>query len=167
MPQLKGSCHCGAVSFSVFSRAAVPFMRCYCSICRTTAGGGGYAINLSGDYATLKVSGEEHLAVYQARGATGAPDAVSTARRHFCKHCGSALYLYDPTWPELVHPFAAAIDTPLAAAPESVFIMLESKPGWVRLPPDAKRTNCYAGYPEESLAEWHQAHGLYDDPDAQ
>src|SRR3546814_13955981 len=102
-------------------------MRCYCSICRKTAGGGGYAINLSGDYATLKVSGEEHLAVYQARGATGAPDAVSTARRHFCKHCGSALYLYDPTWPELVHPFAAAIDTPLAAAPESVFIMLSSE----------------------------------------
>ena len=63
MPQLSGSCHCGAVRFSVFSRAAVPFMRCYCSICRKTAGGGGYAINLSGESATLKVEGEEHVAV--------------------------------------------------------------------------------------------------------
>ncbi len=164
MPQLSGSCHCGAVRFSVFSRAAVPFMRCYCSICRKTAGGGGYAINLSGESATLKVEGEEHVAVYQARGAAGAPDdEVSPARRHFCKHCGSALYVYDPRWPELVHPFASAIDSALPAAPESVFIMLESKPTWVKLPGDAKRTNCYAEYPEESLADWHKARDLYDE----
>ena len=139
-------------------------MRCYCSICRKTAGGGGYAINLSGCYATLKVDGEEHVTVYQARGAGGAgPDEVSPGRRHFCKHCGSALYAYDPRWPELVHPFASAIDSPLPAAPESVFIMLDSKPSWVKLPPDAKSANRYAEYPEESLAEWHQARGLYDE----
>lgn len=165
MPQLKGSCHCGAVSFSLFSRAAVPFMRCYCSICRKTAGGGGYAINLSGDHATLKVTGEEHMAVYQARGTAAHPDGQSTAQRHFCKHCGSALFLYDPTWPDLVHPFASAIDTPLPPAPESVYIMLESKPAWVTLPAAAKRADCYAEYPDESLADWHQHHGLYDDSD--
>ena len=164
MPELKGSCHCAAVRFSVFSRAAVPYMRCYCSNCRKTAGGGGYAINLSGEFATLKVEGEEHIAVYQAKGAGGAgPDEVSPARRHFCRHCGSALYLYDPRWPELVHPFASAIDTPLPPVPESVFIMLDSKPGWVKLPPDAAAANRYAGYPEDSLAEWHRAHDLYDD----
>ncbi|GAB4394935.1 MAG: GFA family protein [Kiloniellaceae bacterium] len=168
MPHLEGSCHCGAVKFSVFSRAAVPYMRCYCSICRKTAGGGGYAINLSGVFVTLKVTGEEHLSVYQARGAGGGkPDAVSPARRHFCKHCGAALWLYDPRWPELVHPFASAIDTPLPAAPENVFIWLDAKPTWVKLPSDAKATNRYAEYPEESLAEWHQAQGLYDETDAQ
>jgi len=139
-------------------------MRCYCSICRKTAGGGGYAINLSGDFTTLKVDGEDHITVYQARGAGGAgADEVSPARRHFCKHCGSALYVYDPRWPELVHPFASAIDSPLPAAPEGVFIMLDSKPTWVKLPPEAKSANRYAEYPEESLAEWHQAHGLYDE----
>jgi len=163
LPQLSGSCHCGAVRFSVFSRAAVPFMRCYCSICRKTAGGGGYVINLSGDYATLKVEGEENVSVYHARGPAGDPEGVSPAKRHFCRHCGSALYLYDDRWPELVHPFASAIDSPLPAAPETVFIMLESKPAWVKLPADAKRTNCYAEYPEESLADWHKAHGLYDE----
>src|SRR3546814_4292498 len=61
VPQVKGSCHCGAVSFSVFSRAAVPYMRCYCSICRKTAGGGGYAINLSGEAVPLAVQGKEHV----------------------------------------------------------------------------------------------------------
>jgi len=58
---------------------------------------------------------------------------------------------------------ARAIDTPLAPPPETVFIMLDSKAPWVRLPADAKRTNCYAEYPEDSLADWHRAHGLYDE----
>src|SRR3546814_3917506 len=88
---------------------------------------------------------------------------VSPAERHFCKHCGSALYLYDSRWPELVHPLASAIDTPLPPAPESVYIMLESKPAWVKLPAEAKRADCYAEYPEESLADWHRRHGLFDE----
>jgi hypothetical protein len=154
------------VRFSVFSRAAAPYLRCYCSICRKTAGGGGYAINLSGEAATLKVEGEANVAVYQARGTAGAPDQVSPGRRHFCKHCSSALYVSDPRWPELVHPFASAIDSPLPAAPENVFIMLDSKPGWVKLPAGADRANCYAEYPDDSLADWHRAHGLYDESDS-
>ena len=36
--QLYGSCYCGAVRFSVEADAPVPYMRCYCSICRKTAG---------------------------------------------------------------------------------------------------------------------------------
>ena len=44
--KLEGSCHCGAVRFSVETHAPYPFMRCYCSICRKTAGSGGFAINL-------------------------------------------------------------------------------------------------------------------------
>ncbi|MDZ4876955.1 MAG: hypothetical protein CLLPBCKN_008507 [Chroococcidiopsis cubana SAG 39.79] len=45
---LLGSCHCGAVSFSANSPQTYPYMRCYCSICRKTAGASGYAINLAG-----------------------------------------------------------------------------------------------------------------------
>ena len=43
--QLEGSCHCAAVRFSVESHQPVPYLRCYCSICRKTAGTGGFAIN--------------------------------------------------------------------------------------------------------------------------
>jgi hypothetical protein len=118
LPQLSGSCHCGAVRFSVFSRAAVPFMRCYCSICRKTAGGGGYAINLSGDYATLKVEGEENVSVYHARGPAGDPEGVSPAKRHFCRHCGSALFLYDARWPELVRRIRPRASAGTASAHE-------------------------------------------------
>jgi hypothetical protein len=115
--KLEGSCHCGAVRFTLESATLQPYMHCHCSICRKTAGGGGYAINLGGDAGSLQVEGEEHLSVYQAR----LPDGgQSPARRHFCKHCASALWVFDPRWPELLHPFASAIDTELPVDRKSV-----------------------------------------------
>lgn len=156
MPQLDGSCHCGAVRFSVQSPTPYPYMRCYCSICRKTDGGGGYAINLMGDAATLAVTGEDALTVYQAM----IDGEQSPARRHFCRHCGTALWLFDPRWPELVHPFASAIDTPLPKAPEHIEIMLSYKPDWVPLPRGRAGDARYNEYPEESLAEWHERHGM-------
>lgn len=154
--KLEGSCHCGAVRFSVESHEPVPFMRCYCSICRKTAGTGGFAVNLGAVHSTLTVVGREHLGVYRARMADG---SVSSGQRHFCRECGSALWLYDPTWPELVHPHAGAIDTPLPVPPSVTHIMLGSKPAWVAAqaqPGDA----CFDEYPDESLADWHRHHGL-------
>ena len=155
---LQGSCHCGAVRFTVEAHQPYPFMRCYCSICRKTAGGGGYAISLGADHASLRVEGEEHLSIYRARLENG---EASSGQRHFCRHCGSALWLYDPTWPELVHPHASAIDTPLPAPPEHVHMMLGSRASWVEV---ARKPNdrCFDDYPDESLADWHQRHGLTD-----
>ena len=159
--QLEGSCHCGAVTFTVTSHEPVPFMRCYCSICRKTAGTGGYAINLGAATHSMKVTGKRYLGIYRARlqddGDTR--EHASDARRYFCSRCGTALWLWDPRWPDLVHPHAGAIDTPLPAAPENVHIMLGSKPDWVKVEGDAKDPR-FEEYPSMSLAEWHEAHGL-------
>ena len=57
--RLEGSCHCGAVKFSLDSHTPYPYMRCYCSICRKTAGGGGYAINIMGETKSLQAQGRE------------------------------------------------------------------------------------------------------------
>ncbi|MXN64287.1 GFA family protein [Stappia sp. GBMRC 2046] len=153
--RLQGSCRCGAVSFEVNSRTPYPFMRCYCGICRKTDGGGGYAINIMGDFATLKVEGEDAISMFHAETEEG----VSPGERRFCKHCGSALWVYDPRWPELVHPFASAIDTPLPLPPETVHIMLDFKPDWVEVP-EGENHRHYPGYPEQSIEDWHRAHGL-------
>ena len=59
--RLEGSCRCGAISFSVDSHTPYPYQRCYCSICRKSAGGGGYAINIMGLADTLKVKGKTAL----------------------------------------------------------------------------------------------------------
>jgi hypothetical protein len=154
---LEGSCHCGAVSFTVESATPQPYMRCYCSICRKTAGGGGYAINLGARAETLEVSGEENLSVYQAVLREG--EAPSPGRRHFCKRCGSALWVFDPRWPELVHPFASAIDSALPVPPERVHIILDSKASWVEVPEGPKDRH-FAEYPDESIAQWHDRWGL-------
>lgn len=161
--QLEGSCHCGSVRFSVNSAHPYPFNRCYCSICRKTAGGGGYAINLGADFSTLKVEGEEHISIYRAMiedPETG-KRRQSSGRRHFCSRCGSALWLWDPQWPELVHPHASAIDTELPVPPEHSHMMLGSKAGWVEVQAQAK-DRMFEEYPDESLAQWHQRLGLED-----
>jgi len=159
--QLKGSCHCGNVHFTLSSKHPYPFNLCYCSICRKTAGGGGYAINLSGDYQTLKIEGKEHLSVYQAN--IEEPHQgnrkKSPAQRNFCKNCGSALWIWDPRWSNLVHPFASAIDTALPIPPERTHMMLEAKASWVEIQA-GPRDQMFAGYPKESLADWHRRLGL-------
>ena len=155
--KLEGSCHCGAVKFSVESKTPYPYMRCYCSICRKTAGGGGYAINIMGETATLKVRGVRNIAVYRARikeeGATRT--TLSKARRHFCSKCASALWAWDPRWKEWVYPFASAIDTPLPKPPEDVEIMLDYAVPWADIPKGRGHTH-FDEYPTESIADWHR-----------
>ena len=153
---LEGSCHCGAAAFSVESHHPYPFNRCYCSICRKLAGGGGYAINLGGVNETLKVTGKRHIRVYQVDEGGG---QKSPLERHFCGKCGSMLFAWDSRWPDLVHPFASAIDTDLPAAPETTHLLLDSKASWVE-PHIRENDKCFDGYPDESIAEWHERLGL-------
>lgn len=154
--KLEGSCHCQSVRFSIESDYAHPFNYCYCSICRKTAGSGGFAINLSADARTLIIDGEEHLGVYQVQITN--PEAQlsekSPAQRKFCLKCGSHLWVWNPKWPELLHPHAGAIDTELPIAPEQTHLMLASKSQWV--PVEEKHENKYFDeYPDESIADWH------------
>ena len=158
---LKGSCHCGAVRFNVRSSHPYPYQRCYCSVCRKTQGGGGYAINLSAETKTLKVTGRKRIKLYRAR-IKNPEDArvhTSTAERAFCKDCGSALWLFSPEWPELIHPFASAIDTKLPVPPEHTHLMLAFKASWVE-PQLGRRDKRFKHYPKESIADWHERLGL-------
>jgi hypothetical protein len=158
--KLAGSCHCGVVRFSVESPHPYPFNLCYCSVCRKTAGGGGFAINLGTEHDSLEVQGREHISVYRA----AIPDesgseTLSEGHRSFCSRCGSALWVWDSRWPELLHPFASAIDTPLPVPPERTHLMLGSKANWVQ-PCTGNNDKCFDEYPDESLAQWHERLGL-------
>ncbi len=162
--RLEGSCYCGAVRFRVESPHPYPFNLCYCSICRKTAGAGGYAICVGAVADTLEVEGAEHVAVYRPwlSDPAGVRVETSPGERRFCSRCGSALWVWDPRWPELVHPFASAIDTPLPAPPERTHMMLGSKASWVEVRADPQDLQ-YEEYPDESLAAWHERHGLGDE----
>lgn len=161
---LKGSCRCGAVSFEVDSHTPVPYQLCYCSICRKQQGGGGFAINLGADARTLTVQGGENLGVFRAtiEDDDHAACVTSSGERNFCRQCGSALWLFDPTWPDLVHPFASAIDSELPAAREKVHLMLKYKASWVQ-PDIGPKDLTFDLYPERSIEDWHKSRGLWID----
>lgn len=162
--KLEGSCHCGAVRFTVSSANPYPYQRCYCSICRKTQGGGGYSINLAGDAASMDVKGGDNVTVYHAkmRDEDGEDEHVSSSERHFCSLCGSALWLFSPGWPELIHPFASAIDTNLPMPPQRTHLLLDSKASWVEIEAH-QGDKMFAGFPEESIAQWHERQNLTTD----
>jgi hypothetical protein len=62
-------------------------------------------------------------------------------------------------WPDLVHPFASAIDTPLPKPPERVRLMLDYAAPWCEIPTGEGERH-FPEYPEASLEEWHLRHGL-------
>ncbi len=148
--RIEGSCHCGAVQFAVEAPHPVPFNLCYCSICRKTAGAGGFAINLGAKAETLEVTGRDHVRTYQSS---------AHMERTFCGTCGSALWGYSPKWPDLLHPHASAIDTDLPVPPERVHLFVGSRANWVEpcIGADDKE---FEAYPQESLAVWHERMGM-------
>lgn len=155
---LQGSCHCGAVSFSVNSHSPQPYQRCYCSICRKAGGAGGFAINLMADNTTMQITGQEDVAEYRAV----TDGRQSDHRRYFCRRCGSHMWAWNENWPDLVHPLASVIDTPLPKPEHFVDIMLDSAAPWVELHP-GDHIERFPGYPEQSIEAWHKSHGLWLD----
>jgi hypothetical protein len=119
-------------------------------------GGGGRLCDQPGRRCeTLEVEGAENLRSYRAKMETG----ESEAERKFCGLCGSALWLWDRRWPELLHPHASAIDSDLPVPPEHTHLMLGSKAGWVE-PWVRPGDKAFDTYPDEGIADWHRRLGL-------
>jgi hypothetical protein len=163
--KLEGSCRCGAVRFTCDSHTPQPYQRCYCSICRKTDGGGGYAINLGADARTLVVDDPDDVVrIFRAEiwDDEGGACEVSTGERNFCSRCATALWLFSPEWPELAHPFASAIDSDLSIPPARVHLMLRYKANWVE-PNVGPGDETFDLYPRQSLEDWHRERGLWVD----
>lgn len=160
---LSGSCRCGAVTFRFASHTPHPYQLCYCSICRKTAGGGGFAINIMGRADSLKIVGRRTLRIYRAEiAADDGHCKTSSGQRHFCARCASALWMADPAWPDLFHPFASSIDSVLPVPPSRVHLMLQFKAGWVE-PAIGPGDETFDLWSERSIERWHRDHGLWID----
>ena len=132
---------------------------CYCSTCRKTAGGGGFAINLGAEANTLAIEGQEHIAIYRPGHIDEHDGKPSPQERHFCCLCGSALWVQDPRWPELVHPHANSVDSELPIPPDRNHLMLDFKARWVPMHTDPQDRS-FGRYPNTTIAEWHEQRGL-------
>ena len=156
--ELTGSCQCGKVQFSVESETPVPFLFCFCSICRKT-GGAAFGCNIMGVRDTLHVTGKRSLRAYRARvREPGKRTVVSESKRWFCAACGTHLYITDERWPAGVWPYVSAIDTPLPEPKRPISMMTGSKPSWV---PRWMLSHgpTHARYPKQSIAGWHEREG--------
>ena len=114
--ELKGSCHCGAVAFTVQSSTPVPYQLCVCSICRKVGGTGG-SVNLGAHAHTLQItkgkadiscvilSRRSYMSLTVKRGnriykavlsGRGTPEERrGSAERHFCSKCSAMLWWWD------------------------------------------------------------------------
>jgi len=156
--KLEGSCQCGKVRFSVDSETPVPFLFCFCSICRKTAGCA-FGSNVMGIRDTLRVTGKRSLRAYHARvREPGKRATISDASRWFCASCGTHVYITDDRWPKGVWPYVSAIDTPLPEPLRPISMMTRSKAAWV---PRWMLSHgpTHARYPPLSIAAWHEREG--------
>ncbi|KAI9838466.1 MAG: hypothetical protein M1838_004591, partial [Thelocarpon superellum] len=142
---LDGSCQCGGVRFTLQSHTPVPYQLCACSICRKVGGYSG-SVNLGGLSETLQIhdDGETLVKKYNAtcvaarvaqgkekeERSSGAKRKKLSSERAFCAECSTMLWVYDAAYPDLIHPFASAIDTELPVPDEMVCIRADSKPDW-------------------------------------
>ncbi|MFZ1816159.1 MAG: GFA family protein [Rhizobiaceae bacterium] len=76
----KGSCLCGAVSFTV-NGSLRPLSYCHCTQCRKQTGH--FYAATAADDEEIRLNGEANVTWYQSS---------ATARRGFCSRCGSALF---------------------------------------------------------------------------
>ncbi|KAJ1721321.1 hypothetical protein LPJ53_004145 [Coemansia erecta] len=165
MKHLKGSCHCGEIEFEFDSATPVPFMRCFCSICRKTSGGGGYSINIMGLTDSLVITkGADKLKSYRAIKDKSKPPAEQTLcqDRFFCPTCASYLWAHSDEYAQWIYPYASAIDTPLKAPPSTTSLMLDSAAEWADPRKQPKRdvlNETFDEYPDYSLEMWHKKHG--------
>ncbi|MDO6686608.1 MULTISPECIES: GFA family protein [unclassified Agarivorans] len=103
--QYQGSCHCGAVKFSL-STNLDPAVRCNCSLCQRK----GIVMVTAEDDSFRLLQGEQDLTLYKWN--------TKVANHYFCKHCGIYTFHNPRTAPELTRVNAGCLDgiDPLALA---------------------------------------------------
>ena len=127
------------MQFHLDSHTPVPYQLCACSICRKVGGYSG-SVNLGGLSKTLRITqGQDLIKKYRGMADRGKrTEREVESERSFCGNCSAMLWLYDESWPGLIHPFASAIDTELPEPAEMVCVRGDSKPKWVRWPEGKK-----------------------------
>ena len=50
---------------------------------------------------------------------------------HFCKLCGTQMWIWEPSSPEMINPMASSVDSTLPTPPERHHIFLKDKAPWV------------------------------------
>lgn len=94
-----GGCHCGQVRYALLA-APLSVQHCHCSQCRkgfATLSAQGAVIHRQ----DIEISGEDHLTAYRTS---------SSFEYRFCRRCGSRLFAYESSEPDLMYFMPATLD---------------------------------------------------------
>lgn len=115
----KGSCLCRSVTFSLHSEPG-PFGYCHCSDCRK-ASGSAHAANAPVDRKDFKIlTGSELITEFES-----SPGKL----RAFCSRCGSPLYAYLTSTPDILRIRLGSLDTRLGQVARA-HTFVEDKADW-------------------------------------
>jgi len=95
----KGSCHCGAVTFSVELPSTVEVEQCNCSVCSKS----GFLHLIVPKSQFHLLTGEESLTTYTFN--------TGVAKHYFCKHCGIKPFYIPRSNPDGVDVNLNALDS--------------------------------------------------------
>ncbi|NQV98716.1 MAG: GFA family protein [Rhodospirillales bacterium] len=123
--QRKGSCQCGAVTYSV---AVDPLWvgHCQCTNCQKFTGAG-HATNMVVPREAVAVQGELKTYSYEA-------DSGNHMKRHFCPTCGSPVYGESSGNESVVVIRVGTLDDPASVTPQAV-IYTERGCSWDTMDP--------------------------------
>lgn len=120
MTEVKGSCHCGNVSYAVHGNI-VSVVNCHCELCRSLCGAA-FASYVVVRQLELSLQGQESLVSYTA---------TDKATRHFCKICGTPIFNTNPvSYPSLVMLYLGTVASSANLTPK-LNVFCESKLPWV------------------------------------
>ncbi len=118
-----GGCCCRAIRY-LCRAAPETALHCYCRHCQRATGGACATVIVVPAAALAIVCGEP--AAYDVRA-----DSGHTARRQFCRTCGSPLFAGSLAHPESIGVYAATLDDGSGVEP-ALNIWTSSRPAWAR-----------------------------------
>jgi hypothetical protein len=123
MPDINGSCLCGAVRYSTTAEPIFSGV-CHCRNCQK-GGGSAFGVVMAVPDASLSVTGV--LTTFQSKG-----DSGGTLHRRFCPTCGSPVTSGAAVMPGIVMISVGTLDDPSWLTP-AVQIYCDSAQPWVNL----------------------------------
>ena len=133
---VNGSCLCGDISFECHVDNETDMLHCHCSMCRTHHGSSFATFMSVKDSQFRWLSGEEHLARYQA-----SPE--SAFQRTFCPRCGASGPQFVGEWVSV--PAGWLDDDPGVRPSGHIFTDPEHKAPWFEITDDLKQHDNHAG----------------------
>lgn len=141
---MEGRCLCGKLSYSVDAPADWVTV-CFCRFCQRATGGSGMIEPIFPREAFHLRTGEP--AVYDhVSGGSG-----KLVHVHFCRDCGTKLWLTFERWPDRLGLYSGALDNPddIQMTPENTkFIFLEAARSGTLVPPGIKTYQAHAATTE-------------------